>query len=143
MPLQAVVNVARPFCFLEPGAPNEVLACFGRTRQKEKGKSSHWHRTHPFISQFTKKSFWLFVDICEMNNGYLFERLFFFSFFCSKTKWSKIFPRISFIGYKFRVDLGAIVACFIMHDAFRKLFSVVMKDREIFFLLIKVRKSSF
>ena len=59
---------------------------------------------------------------------------FFFFFFCFKTKWSKIFPRISFIGYKFRVDLGAIVACFIIHEALRKLFSVVMKDREIFFI---------
>ena len=56
VPLQAVVNVARPFCFLEPGAPNEVLACCSRTRQKEKGKSCHWHRAHPFISHFTKKA---------------------------------------------------------------------------------------
>ena len=30
--------------------------------------------------------------------------------------------------------MGAIVACFIMHDALRKLFSVVMKDRDIFFI---------
>ena len=67
--------------------------------------------------------------------------VFFNIFFSSKTKWSKIFPSISFIGYKFLVDLGAIVACFIMHDALRKLFSVVMKDREIFFII--VRKSSF
>ena len=88
-----------------------------------------------------KKSFWLFVDICEMD--IFLKDCFFLFLFCSKTKWSKIFPSISFIGYKFRVDLGAIVACFIMHDALHKLFSVVMKDREIFFLLIKVRKSSF
>ena len=91
MHLQAVINVARPFCFLEPGAPNEVLACCGRTRQKEKGKSCHWHRTHPFISQFTKKS-WLFVDICEMD---IFLKdwvyLFIYFFFAQKPSGQRYF----------------------------------------------------
>ena len=89
-----------------------------------------------------KKS-WLFVDICEMD---IFLKdwvyLFIYFFFCSKTKWSKIFPSISFIGYKFRVGLGAIAAFFIMQDALRKLFRVVMKDREIF-LLIKYGNRPF
>ena len=37
MPLQAVVNVERPFCFLEPGAPNKVLGVAAEQDRKRKG----------------------------------------------------------------------------------------------------------
>ena len=135
MPLQAVVNVAGLFVSWSLG-PLIRFSVLRQNKTERERKILLLASNSSIYFPIHKKSFWLFVDICEMDiflkDYFLFLFLIFF-FFCSKTKWSKIFPSISFICYKFRVDLGAIVACFIMHDVLRKLFSVVMKDTEIFF----------